>query len=132
MPRVVWPLLDQQPMVEITLTRTDGQQVRRQLLADTGAGKGQDLEDLALAEADCVACGGFQLNPVLLGGAYTGSHRVYILRIQLPDLGFDQDLAVIAVPTCPDGFEGIAAFVFLNRFGYGNFGNPTQFGLETP
>jgi hypothetical protein len=132
MPRVTWPLLDQQPMVEIVLTQTDGQQVRRHLLADTGAGTAQDLEDLILAEADCVASGGFQINPVLLGGAYTGSYPVYVLRIQLPALSFDEDLAVIAVPTCPDGFEGIASFVFLNRFGYGNFGNPTQFGLETP
>jgi hypothetical protein len=26
----------------------------------------------------------------------------------------------------------VASFAFLNRFTYGNFGNPTQFGLETP
>jgi hypothetical protein len=27
-------------------------------------------------------------------------------------------------------FDGIACFRFLNRFTYGNFGDPGQFGLE--
>jgi hypothetical protein len=35
------------------------------------------------------------------------------------------------VPANPQGFEGIAGFRFLNRFTYGNFGNPAEFGLET-
>ena len=32
--------------------------------------------------------------------------------------------------TGEDGFKGVAGFRFLNRFDYGNFGNPAQFGLE--
>ena len=28
------------------------------------------------------------------------------------------------------GFDGIACFGFVNRFTYGNFGDPSQFGLE--
>ena len=27
--------------------------------------------------------------------------------------------------------DGIAGFRFLNRFTFGNFGNPSEFGLET-
>jgi hypothetical protein len=30
----------------------------------------------------------------------------------------------------PRPFDGIACFRFLNRFTYGNFGDPNQFGLE--
>ncbi|HUY31727.1 MAG TPA: hypothetical protein VMV69_03030 [Pirellulales bacterium] len=30
----------------------------------------------------------------------------------------------------PAGFDGVACFGFLNRFTYGNFGDPHQFGLE--
>jgi hypothetical protein len=37
----------------------------------------------------------------------------------------------VAVPACPEGLDGIVTFPFLNRFTYGNFGNPNQFGLET-
>jgi len=31
----------------------------------------------------------------------------------------------------PPGFDGTACFGFLNRFTYGNFGDPGQFGLES-
>jgi hypothetical protein len=34
------------------------------------------------------------------------------------------------VHSVPDGFRGVAGFRLLNRFDDGNFGNPTQFGLE--
>jgi len=30
----------------------------------------------------------------------------------------------------PPGFNGLACFGFVNRFTYGNFGDPSQFGLE--
>jgi hypothetical protein len=46
-------------------------------------------------------------------------------------LVFDAPLRVVGVPANPQGFEGIAGFRFLNRFTYGNFGNPAEFGLET-
>ncbi len=58
MPRVVWPLLGNRPMVEVVLTQVaDGQPVTRRLLADTGAGTSQDDLELILPEADCLLCG---------------------------------------------------------------------------
>jgi hypothetical protein len=71
-------------------------------------------------------------NPVQLldWGAYAGSFPLYQLRIQVPELGFDVPLLVVGVPAAPHGFEGVAGFRFLNRFTYGNFGNPAEFGLE--
>ena len=39
-------------------------------------------------------------------------------------------LRVVAVPSVPRWFDGIACFSFLNRFTYGNFGDPARFGLE--
>jgi hypothetical protein len=50
--------------------------------------------------------------------------------VQLPALGFDARLRVVAVPHLPPGFDGVACFRFLNRFTYGNFGNSNAFGLE--
>ncbi len=55
---------------------------------------------------------------------------MYHVRVRIPPLGFDGTLPVVGVPTNPRGFGGIAGFRFINRFGYGNFGNPTEFGLE--
>jgi hypothetical protein len=59
-----------------------------------------------------------------------GSFPTYVLSVRLPALGFDQDLRVVGVPSVPTGFNGIACFSFLNRFTYGNFGDPSQLGLE--
>jgi hypothetical protein len=67
---------------------------------------------------------------VVLGAAYTGPHPVYLLRVQVPGLGFDLNIPVIGVRSLPPGFDGLAAFRFLNRFTHGNFGHPDQFGLE--
>jgi hypothetical protein len=90
MPRVVWPLLHGQPMVKVVLTQAaDGQQVSRQLLGDTGAGTEQDNLKIFLTEADCLLCGGSSVPPVLVGGAYTGTFPVYILRVQVPALDFN-------------------------------------------
>jgi hypothetical protein len=86
--------------------------------------------DLILEESDCLLCGGQVQPPVVLSGAYAGSFPLYQLRVQITELGFDVPLHVVGVPTPPQGFEGIAAFRFLNRFTYGNFGNPAEFGLE--
>jgi hypothetical protein len=36
----------------------------------------------------------------------------------------------VGVRSVPAGFDGIACFAFLDRFTYGNFGDPGQFGLE--
>lgn len=66
-----------------------------------------------------------------LGGAYAGQYPLYQLRLQVPELGFAAAVRVVGVPTNPQYFEGIAGFRFLNRFTYGNFGIPAEFGLET-
>jgi hypothetical protein len=68
---------------------------------------------------------------VVLGGAYSGPYPIYLIRVQVPALGFDHHISAVGVPTTPAGFGGIACFRFLNRFPYGNFGDPSQFGLET-
>src|SRR5437879_3109927 len=48
-----------------------------------------------------------------------------------PALGFAKYLRVVGVLSVPPGLDGIACFSFLNRFHYGNFGDPGLFGLET-
>jgi hypothetical protein len=103
----------------------------RQLIADSGAGTARAGFELLLREDDCQVCGGIPSYPVTLGGAYTGSFAVYVVRIQIPALGLDHHLRAAAVPSCPPGFDGIACFRFLNRFTYGNSGDPSRFGLET-
>jgi hypothetical protein len=101
------------------------------LLADTGAGNSKSRFELILADSDCLLCGGTAGSIIRLGGAYEGDFPLYQLRVQIPQLGFDDVIAVAGVPANPEGFEGIAGFRFLNRFGYGNFANPGEFGLET-
>ena len=71
-----------------------------------------------------------KLSPIPLGGAFTGSFPLYELRVRVPSLGFDRMLRAVGIPRMPVGFAGIAAFAFLNRFGYGNFADPDLFGLE--
>src|SRR5262245_38530072 len=131
MPRVQRPIAHGRPSVEIILTLTQGgRPLPRTLVADTGAGSHTAGIDLILDEDDCLLCGGFPFPSVRLGGAYTGSFPVYELRVQIPALGFDQDVLVVGVNADPADFDGIACFGFLNRFTYGNFGDPGQFGLE--
>ncbi len=131
MPRVQWPLLGNRPCVQIGLTPTaTGQPLFLNLLADTGAGTRYGHFELILHETDCRRCGGLPGRLVILRGAYTGRFRVYSITVQLPALGFSQRLHTVGVPTLPSGFDGIACFRFLNRFTYGNFGDPGQFGLE--
>jgi hypothetical protein len=101
------------------------------LLADTGAGSNTASFELLLEESDCLLCGGRPLSPVVLGGAYAGQYPLYQVRVQVPELGFDASVAVVGIPRATSGFEGIAGFRFVNRFTYGNFGNPAEFGLET-
>ena len=132
MPRISWPLLHRRPIVEVILSPTTGGQpwVRR-LIADTGAGTGRAGFELLARENDCLLCGGLPSHPVALGGAYGGTFPVYVVRVEIPALGFDRHLRIVGVPTCPPGFDGIAGFRFLNYFSYGNFGDPSRFGLET-
>jgi hypothetical protein len=107
-----------------------GQPQVRTLLADSGAGSLTSGFQLILEEDDCLLCGGFPYPFVNLAGAFVGSFPTYDLSVRLPALGFDQKLRAVGVPSPPAGFDGIACFNFLNRFTYGNFGDPSQFGLE--
>ncbi len=133
MPQDTWPLRHGRPSIEVILTQlANGQPLNRFCLADTGAGTIQSRYELMLEESDCVLCRGQPQTVITLSGAYRGSFTIYRLRVQIPTLGFDQSVRVVAVPVALPGFDGIAAFRFVNRFGYGNFSNPTQFGLETP
>ena len=131
MPREQWPLRRGRPCVEVVLTlAAGGQPFPRILVADTGAGASTSGIHLILEEDDCVLCGGTPLQPITLGGAYKGSFPTYGLFARVPALGFNQNLRAAGVPSVPVGFDGIACFGFLNRFTYGNFGDPSQFGLE--
>ncbi len=67
---------------------------------------------------------------VQLGGAYSGFFPVYAVNIRIPQLNFDEPIPVVGVSQLPPGFDGLAGFKFLNRFHYGNFGNPDCFGLD--
>jgi hypothetical protein len=128
---VLWPLRHGRPCVEIVLTLAQGgQPLPRTLLADTGAGGQSAPFHLILDEDDCLLCGGNLGASITLGRAYSGSFPLYDLRVQNPALGFDQNLCTVGVTSVPAGFDGIACFAFLNRFTYGNFGDPSQFGLE--
>jgi hypothetical protein len=131
MPRMQWPLWQGRPCVEVVLTlKARRRPHRRILLADTGAGMRYSDFDLILEETDCLRCGGLPTIWTTLRGAYNGRFQVYDIAVQLPALGFGQRLRAVGVPSLPAGFDGIACFRFLNRFTYGNFGDPGQFGLE--
>jgi hypothetical protein len=131
MPRLVWPLLRDRPRIQVELTMVaSGQQVVRNLLADTGAGAAHAGVDLLLAEHDCLHANGMPAKRIALGGSYVGSFRLYLLRVQIPALGFDRDVRAVGVSRVPAGFDGLACFPFLNRFTYGNFGDSSRFGLE--
>ncbi len=131
MARQVWQLRHGRPHVQVVLTLVPGgQPLSRNLLADTGAGSHTDPFELILDEDDCLLCGGSPGASVVLGGAYVGAFPMYVLRVQLPVLGFDLPLRAVGVPSVPAGFDGIACFSFLSRFNYGNFRDPNQFGLE--
>ena len=132
MPRVLWPLLRRRPMIQVTLELALGtQQVVRNLLADTGAGATNAGFELVLDEDDCLMCGAPPAHRVVLRGAYAGVFPVHLVRVQIRQIGFDHHVFAIGVAAPPAGFDGIAAFKFLNRFTYGNFGDPGSFALET-
>jgi hypothetical protein len=132
MPRVDWPLRNGRPSVQVVLTLAQGAQpIVRNLLADTGAGSAHSAFELILDEDNCLLCGGNPLQPVTLGGAYAGSFPTYLLPVEVPALGFALNLRAAGVPSVFAGFDGIACFRFVNRFHYGNFGDPGLFGLES-
>src|SRR5712691_5873253 len=98
MPREEWPLWHGRPCVKIVLTLAlGGQPLPRTLLADSGAGSLNSKFELILDENDCLLCGGSPLQPINLGGAYTGSFPRYLLAVQIPSLGFTKKLRVVGV-----------------------------------
>ncbi len=129
MPRVTWPLLNDRPGVRIDVM-LGGQLTTIELHADTGAGAASSAFDLILLESDCWLCGKPSGFAIRLSGAHSGHYLLFEVRVQIPALSFDADLSVVGVPTVPDGFKGVAGFRLLNRFDYGNFGNPALFGIE--
>ena len=59
MPRVLWPLRNGRPCVQVILTLAiGGQPLPRNLVADTGAGSRNSTFQLILEETDCLLCGG--------------------------------------------------------------------------
>jgi hypothetical protein len=68
--------------VQVDLTvALGGHALPRMLLADTGTGSQIAPFQLLLEEDDCLLCGGNPLQPIALGGAYTGSFPTYALRV---------------------------------------------------
>ncbi len=131
MPRASWPLVRGRPKIEIVLTLSiGGQLTTRELLAVTGAGSEHSAFELVLDEDDCLLCGSAAMGMAQLGGAYSGPHPLYAIRVQIPIIGCDEDIVAVGVSSTPSGFQGIAGFRFLKRFAYGNFGNQNEFGLE--
>src|SRR5262245_16613614 len=111
MPRVTWLLGQGCPAIRVVLTlKAANQPLPLFLLADTGAGNNTSRFELVLEESDCLLCGGKASATVGLGGAYAGYYPVYILQVQIPELGFDLPVEVAGVPANPQGFEGIAGF----------------------
>lgn len=96
----------------------------------TGAGAQGCGFELLLDEQDCLQCSASVSHPVRLGGAYQGLFPTYTVRVQIPVLGFSDDIRAVGIRGRPAGVDGIAGFHFLNRFTYGNFGGRSHFGLE--
>ena len=133
MPPVLWPLQHDCPVIEVELPSPSGMQTLvRCLIADTGAGNRQSVFQLILAENDCLQYGGIPICRIQLGGAYRGWFQVYLVEVRIPQLNFDDSIPVVGVSQVPRGFDGIAGFTFLNRFHYGNWGDPNSFGLDLP
>ena len=130
MPRESWHLQFGRPVIQVVLTLIQGgQKVTRTLLADSGAGAIHNPADLILDEVDCLLCGS-PSKMVALGGSYSGTFPLYAIPVEVPLLNFQGILAVVGVSATPKNTDGIACFRFLNRFTYGNFGDPNAFGLE--
>jgi hypothetical protein len=90
--------------------------------------------DLIVSDVDGGPFGRGPAGTVLLGGAYSGRFPAYWVEVTVPGIGFGGPCVAVAVPvgSLPQQLQGIACFHFLNRFTYGNFGDPDRFGLEVP
>ena len=113
MPRATWSLRQGRPVIRVVLTLPAGNQSPPLfLIADTGAGNSASCFELILEERDCLAWGGKPSATVGLGGAYTGPHPVYRVRVQIPELSFDAAVAVAGVPSNPGVSRGPLPSVF--------------------
>jgi hypothetical protein len=131
MARATWPLHHGRPAIAVHLVVPETERVfERLLLADTGAGSNAAPFELLLDEEDCVNSAQHSGGLVGLSGAYSGEFQTYIVKLRLPDLDVSILTTAVGTDRPPEGFDGIAAFRFLNRFAYGNFGLASQFGLE--
>jgi len=111
----------------------DGEDFARRLLADTGAGSLDSSWDLVLSTEDCRRLQLSEGWAVQLGGALVGAFPSYFIEAAVPQLGGKRLVVAVGVPVAllPPALEGIAGFRFLNRFTYGNFGDPARFCVET-
>jgi len=117
MPRNQWVLSRGRPVIEVELTdATTGDFLPRLMLADTGAGDALAGFELILHEDDCQRSSDSPSHTASLGGAYSGIYLVYSVRIQIPAIGFDDNIPVVGVPDLDEDLDGIACFRFLNRF----------------
>lgn len=129
--RAVWPLQNGRPKIEVVLVTRSGTRPRTfDLLADTGGGTNRARFELVLDESDCLIYGRRSTHSVQLGGAFFGTFSIYLVRAQIPQLQFDHRIRAVGVSSVMAGFSGIASFRFLNRFNFGNFSDPRQFGIE--
>jgi len=134
MPHVCWALQRGRPIIRITLAMPGTTQTAiRTLVADTGGGSLNAPFEIVLSEVDCRQFQKRLAGMAKLGGAFSGGFLTYLVWVEIPGLYFAQYVAAVAIPAAqlPQGFDGIAAFRFLNSFNYGNFGDPDQFCLET-
>lgn len=134
MPRACWQIQHGRPVIEVTFYPPGhGQEVSRVLLADTGGGTLYSAWDLILTEGDCQLLNHGDVSPITLSGAFAGTFSTFYVHAAIPALGTSHTLVAVAVPAgrFSLGIDGIAGFRFLNTFHYGNFGDGTQFCLET-
>ncbi len=73
----------------ILITSTGTRPKTYDLLADTGAGSDRAKFELVLDEFDCRAYGRRTSYRVELGGAFSESFLIYLVRIQIPQLSLD-------------------------------------------
>lgn len=131
MPRAEWTLMEGRPVIRVSLrSPTSNQVLTRTLLADTGAGSEHSGFELMLTEEDCVQFGGIPSHPVQFDGVYSGTFPVYVVHILISLLDYDEYVRAVGLPAPPAGLDGIAGFRFLNRFRYGNLGDPQRFALR--
>ncbi|NCO41008.1 MAG: hypothetical protein COZ06_24165 [Armatimonadetes bacterium CG_4_10_14_3_um_filter_66_18] len=130
----LWPFHAGRPAIEIRLGLGQPAFQPRRLLADTGAGPVYAPYELLLGEDDCLRFGPAPMGATELGGAFSGRFLVYPVGIVLPLRPEVRWVPAVALrhPRLPAGFDGIASLRFLNRFTYGNFGQPDRFGLQLP